>query len=708
MQANQANKNDLPDVRDMEKATLLVEQSKKKKIFVKIVRSNGKTQPFSALTFPDTSLNNSAVLVEWDNGQPVRIEQVDGTVLFPRESNTAKKGNTSVRNPAYAPYNFVPLNDKPVLVEKPKEENKYHSRDAKEKADYYTGWIDIDIKTLTPLYIRGTLTEDEVSQGKVSNDKPDFFSPSGRLRIPGSSLRGLIRSMVEMVSYGKFHFADRKRRLYYRGLADRSNLRSEYQRRMSSYDRRNKKTQYKCSAGLLFRSNSEKKERGEHFEIQPSGNFRQIYKNEARQKVKRINKDYAEFNWYKVDESYLVVSGDMANKKRDWLITPPSRSTEFMPILPQDVQSYLDDSTRGKDVPNLIQDTRQRRTGVPCFYVRWQDEAGKERISFGHTGMFRLAYEKTIAEHIPDELLNDKRMDLAEAIFGNETTRSSRVFFEDAFCTQDDERQQTKKYPQILSEPKPTTFQHYLVQDSDEIKQLKHYNSNSTIRGYKAYWHKSGNKWESDEQEKMKDSSQCTEIRPVITDTLFSGKIRFENLTATELGALLFSLDLPKGCGHKLGMGKPLGLGSIRITPKLYLSDRPKRYKSLFTEWASAPAPVPVEETAELKEQFEVFILSKTGKSEGTSLWGTRRLRELLTMLHIDLGNHLEKIDVKRYMAIKPCNEFKSRNVLPTPSKVSATFNIDNVLNEIINEKKRLKKQIKGSEFPASFISGEK
>jgi hypothetical protein len=58
----------------------------------------------------------------------------------------------------------------------------------------------------------------------------------------------------------------------------------------------------------------------------------------------------------------------------------------------------------------------------------------------------------------------------------------------------------------------------------------------------------------------------------------FSGRVRFNNLTNLELGALLEALQLPSGCSHRLGMGRPLGLGSVRITSRLRLVDRAARY----------------------------------------------------------------------------------------------------------------------------------
>ena len=567
-----------------------------------------------------------------------------------------------VRNPAYAPYNFVPLNQKIVAInpEIP-EANKYHT-------NRNTGWIDLEIETLTPLYIRGTLTQDEILAGEESKDNPDFFSPVNRIRIPGSSLRGIIRSLVEIVSYGKFHFFDDKR-LYYRGLADRSNLRDEYQRKMSSYDRRARKSQYKFSAGILRKTKHS--DRGEHFEIVSSGdNFKQILKSEAKATVKAIGKKYREFEFYDIGEGYIVVSGNIPGKKRDWLIYSPPQNAEIIKLDNKDIQGYLGDRNRSENVPNLIDLARKRGKGVPCFYVRWKDENGKDRISFGHTGFFRLAYEKTIGEHIFEELLKTGKIDFAESIFGNETTHAGRVFFEDAFLTKGQENPLLEEQiPQILSEPKPTTFQHYLVQNNDEVRKLNHYNSDTVIRGYKMYWHKSGKNWQEADQDAIeKHRTQYTCIQPVKSGIKFKGKIRFENLSDEELGALLFALELPQGCAHKLGMGKPLGLGSVKITSSLYLSNREQRYRDFFAEWDNKISPEDNDTIKEIKRKFEKYVLEELGETNGKSLWETERLKELLVMLHVGIGRDLEKDNANRYMSIAPHNEFKNRYILPKAS----------------------------------------
>ncbi len=565
---------------------------------------------------------------------------------------------TYVKDPAYAPYNFIPLNEQVVEAEEIPEFDRYHE-------GRFTGWIDLEIETQTPLYIRDTLTQEEWksreerSDGDKRQDNPDFFSPAGRLRIPGSSLRGMIRTLVEMTSYSKFKLFNDKH-LYFRGLADMSNLRKEYQEKMTSFDKQKRRPVYNISAGVLRKI-------GLDYFIFPS-DWKQIFKDEAKRKVKETGKEYKEFCFYKLKEGYLIVSGNMPNKKRDWIILFPNQTTPKIQIPKEDIENYKNDATRADQVNDSLDLIECAKKGdVPCFYVMWKDLYGKDRVSFGHTGMFRLAYEKTIGEHIPDCLKTDcgKGYDLSEAIFGNEYRFSSRVFFEDAFLLPHQQSVLMKEgTPKILSTPKPTTFQHYLVQTQDNNRQLNHYNSNSAIRGYKLYWHKSGNHWEETDSKKMEKSpKQYTKIAPVRKNVKFTGRIRFENLSNVELGALLFCLDLPDGCCHKLGMGKPLGLGSIHIKSTLFLSNRKTRYKEFFSEWIGI-SPSDKKVSDDIKQDFETYILGKLCYKE-EKLWLTKRLQSLLAMLTYDLGIKVEEKGMSRYLTIEPQNEFKHRPILP-------------------------------------------
>jgi hypothetical protein len=307
-------------------------------------------------------------------------------------------------------------------------------------------------------------------------------------------------------------------------------------------------------------------------------------------------------------------------------------------------------------------------------------------------------------------------VDLAEAIFGylekggTAKGRAGRVYFTDAICElgqKDIYLPQGIITPQILGSPKPTTFQHYLVQDKGEGKghdpdqkdKLAHYGTptpdETVIRGHKLYWHKQdGLRVEDFSENKVinwKSDTQHAQIKPVSEGIRFSFRVYFESLTNVELGALLWAMDLPKGYHHKIGMGKPLGLGSVAISLKLIITNRSQRYSKLFNDnyWNTG-------EDADLylakyKEEFEDYVLRHMDQNERDSaqaLSQLPRIQMLLKMLKWPGPNP----DLTNFMTIDP-NKYKDRPVLPDPlnmeshkgviiplpkEKVSGSKNINN------------------------------
>ncbi|MCF6147690.1 MAG: TIGR03986 family CRISPR-associated RAMP protein [Candidatus Kuenenia sp.] len=607
---------------------------------------------------------------------------------------------------ATAPYNFVPLNNKIVISKEipGKGEcafDRYHT-------SKYTGYIKLTIETKTPLYIRDTLDGKEMLEynGEKNRVNPDFFSPGKKVRIPGSSLRGMIRTMVEMLSFGKFGFFDDKR-LCFRAVADRSRLGSDYMDIMvdkknncfpnikagvlkklnQSYVIYPSKTLPAGSKGTqIYRINFDKTTKvvdGTTGFVVPDFEFREIYFQPV------IPSDHTHYRWdnykktnvpYKLryaklasvsdkkdtshpQKGFIVASGEFGTKKHlHWVINEPDN--KCISIDENVIREYKDDSSRDERA-DLLEKLKAYTSGVPCFYIL---NDRKEVTSFGHTGMFRLAYEKKISEHIPPEFQDGTKVDITEAIFGNEKTFAGRVFFEDAFLQNptDDDHEEIQISKTLLG-PKPTTFQHYLVQTEENLnnhpRNLAHYNSSNAIRGNKLYWHKSA-RWKKDNQGDFNPKID-TKMRPIKSGRTFVGNVRFENLSDIELGALLFSLELPGNCCHKLGMGKPIGLGSVKITPTLMLSDRETRYTDLFAEWPLTVSAFPNKDIAYFKKEFEKHILNEI-KETKTKLWEVDRMKELKSMLVFDTVRDDEKT---RYMTIEP-NEFRVRNILPRPTVV--------------------------------------
>lgn len=588
--------------------------------------------------------------------------------------------NNSSDDVARAPYNFVPLNNSLVLADNLPRKG-IHGNYLESRC---TGFIECELETLTPIYIRGSLTKKEVKVQKQAKEKSDFFSPAKKIRIPGSSLRGMVRNLLEVTSWGKFGFFEEKN-LYFRAFAGSSkSLREEYSNQMKPEDEISGNSIYKMSAGYLVKD-------GFNYLIYPAEidscgkQFSNIGIEESETKIKDLGKERRYFNYYKLLDDYnIVVSGKMDNKKNDWIINPINRNPENQIKIPEeDIVNYKLDESRGKNVPNLLK-LCEDNNEIPCFYVEWTDNEIKYRVSFGHTALFRISYHKSIGEHIPlNNTENKSKFDFANAVFGStleergsldKSSLAGRVFFEDAFLLDPTENPIMREgTPQVLLGPKPTSIQLYLEQTENNKDTLKNYNDEVRIRGNKFYWHKSGLYWEADRNSISKNKNILTRIKPVKPHTKFKFKIRYENLTENELGALLFILKLPEGCAHKIGMGKSLGFGSIKITPTLYISNRRKRYSTLFVNnnsWNLAETKQENDAIDEIISIFESHILTKIGieeKGSDDSLWNTPRLKQLRTLLDVENGKKLEQEHKTTYMGIK---EFKERKVLPSPENV--------------------------------------
>jgi CRISPR/Cas system CSM-associated protein Csm3 (group 7 of RAMP superfamily) len=126
-------------------------------------------------------------------------------------------------------------------------------------------------------------------------------------------------------------------------------------------------------------------------------------------------------------------------------------------------------------------------------------------------------------------------------------------------------------YTIILSGPKPRHTAFYL----DEQNRLA---------GRKFYYHHTSIKTASHwlpEANTPADKRQNQYIKPIGTNSVFTFSTHFENLAQDELNLLLYALVLEPTMRHKIGQGKPAGLGSVEISlTQLEFIDYRQRYTS--------------------------------------------------------------------------------------------------------------------------------
>lgn len=620
---------------------------------------------------------------------------------------------------ARAPYNFVPLNDVVVQFPQPPSRDRYHSTRR-------TGYLAVTMTTLTPLFVamvyQSGIDAPQVKEAFMATLDDQPF-------IPGSSFRGVIRQLLEIVAYAKFKMFDRERRLFFRALADTTDLKEEYQDYMQGpvSSQPKSRTSPKSEGGYLNYDKAEHK-----YYIIPAQRIEGTsYRAEDYQLETFCYREES-------DKSYLISTGPMPKKKKILRMYPPDKHGATIWLSNDDVQDYQSDT--GRNIPiNILESAKQRRYvsskkcrndvsfphGVPVFYQEIKGPRDN-RVIFGHTPYFRVPYNYSIGDHVPKDI-KESGIDLVDALFGVphaskasngsmvSNSWATRLFFEDLTLSSSNYDWQLFGVciPKILSAPKPTTIQHYLEQhDIKHQKQRHNWNTPGVnLRGYKLYWHRktphdkqSPYSWLEKEGVEENDRTHIKMHNVVKTGVKFSGRIRFENLTDVELGALLFVLQLPPGCALKLGMGKPLGLGSVQVQVDHIIQQDPMRYYCNLTHdgtWDRAETDV-VLHAEKYRRIFEEYMMAEIYRQRGVegslpnrSLWDEPRLsklRKILTWPEYHDGDNEAWNAATRYLDIicetdcvdcssnktkginTAINEYRSRCILPSIDKVLEDF----------------------------------
>jgi CRISPR-associated protein (TIGR03986 family) len=661
------------------------------------------------------------------------------------QRNLPKQQNPSEKYQALAPYNFVPLPEKIVTVGLPPDQDVYWPPEAAN-----TGHITCTLTTLSPLYTRGMMNPEfyraygekafhELDETQ-KNERAQFFHIDDAQQpvIPGSSLRGMLRALVEIISYSKVQDVTNQP-LVYRAVGDTTSHGNRYRERIM-HDDGNKRYSPRVRAGYMdaasgggwqivpaqqingttfariwiddIPSNLDKVEgckNAAHIYIQPGPyeyqNVRGGFIKNRFSKVLRVSAQPGTSTG--LVAGTLARSGPMASKRTEAVVFPADTSAEPIAI-PFDLeQAYREQISQEQQ--ELLGKNGVLNEKQPVFYLVEHNKL----IFFSHTMMMRLPYRQTPLDFVPKHLCQPEEVDLTEAIFGytkqtgegKAKAYAGRVFVSPATLESGQSQIWLKPdeviTPKILGGPKPTTFQHYLVQlrpDPEEVgrtkdgrpklvKQLSDYAADlgeTALRGSKLYWRKgvvNAAEFQESQENLSERDTQHTRLKPVAPEVKFTFKIYFENLSDKELGALLWALTLPgepdKQYCHSLGMGKPLGLGAVKLEPTLYLDDRRTRYSSLFGQggWDTATHVVTEVDTAGFINRFDHFIRQQIGAENEPSLGSVERIRMLLKLLEWP-GPAREKT---RYLEIErrdptlkrgKVNEYKDRPVLPDPLHV--------------------------------------
>lgn len=502
------------------------------------------------------------------------------------------------------PYNFVPvdLRAKRECIDV-----------TKKREPLLTGYLDCGLICKTPLAIPDT-------QNAVSEDgkhyKYPFYMAGGSVPvIPGSALRGVIRNVFEALTNSCFGTMQKDTRVTIRsakaftpGLLIRETdgwKLYKAKRWLLVTDKKFFDSQELAQSGILcYRREDLSFHTGQEVTFL-AGRADDVYESRGRKIGPYIKKVLKEEEKGKISgdvRSGFFCQGEIAPKRHFESVFEKGRKLEIK-VTEQDFERL--ESTlaiyRNKSINQKYQDpsetaktnnSKENHTGypdyenakkkgvIPVYFDEKETEKGKLYLTMAALG--RKAFQRSLNDAAGKRSHQEctKRSSLcpACALFGTvgEENLGSRVRFTDAECTNFDGNSMTENVTFAeLSSPKISYTPFYLrpangkkAEDYKEIDYKPGYDSRELeIRGRKFYWH---HKPDSSSAKNIERNERNATFDVLNENAEFNFRIYFDGITDGQLAMLEEAVHLndnePDGdkC-HKIGHGKPLGYGSVKI-----------------------------------------------------------------------------------------------------------------------------------------------
>lgn len=494
------------------------------------------------------------------------------------------------------PYNFIPFEGN--------INNKRISRETAyaKKSELLSGWLDVKLTTRTPLiipdgahprywdiekkeYING---EDEVKCRKNDIHKEyDFFrSPDGIPTIPGSELRGMLRSVYEIVTNSCVPF-----------LLDEKPI----SRRVPVYGAlcHHGLLAYENDHWVLYKATIVKKEAANGIYVNEKDGC--VYVNGKKLPYK--NGEYVEdLGWVQynipVNKSEYSIrflkKGNEIVKK--WEIRDNEPYRALLSALNRDGAGSGRNSNK---IPNknLCDALEKAKSGdknlVPVYYMsvtRIKENGDDEVLVYlSNSSIGRIAQKRKWKDIMGDYVPCSSTDELCPAclLFGTTNGKGLKGRVQVTDATPDNVGKLTyeKHTLDILSTPRTSAFEFYLRKPTDnatfwnfdfygemkkytlangkEINRIEYYDlPAATPRGRKMYWHSKISK----DNNKKRNLNNTVEA----VNGKFRFKIYFDEITREQLDTLLWTItlgdnNLNSSLQHKLGHAKPLGYGSVKL-----------------------------------------------------------------------------------------------------------------------------------------------
>lgn len=505
-----------------------------------------------------------------------------------------------------APFNFVPLSDNVFFP----EWSKQISHDVP-FSDGECGIIELSMTAETPIFVRNGYNR---GVSKDNTKYLNFNNHNGTYFIPSTTIKGAIRNVLEIASFGKmarisddrYSLRDLQLKKQYLSFFQNSDVHCGWltkiddstvkitdhgiPRRISHWDLdkawgTNFSTIFK-DAELLRKDEN----RTAFYKINlakgktTKGVFTEIPLNPDNAVDKRIKVFFDPTGTLKGE---IVLTGQPSARKdrvidNNGTVIKKGSGKCYEFVFPETVENEftLDtENTKGiyKDFCFIYKESsdwlfwhKQLESGkaVPVFFSIKDDSL----IHFGLSYLYKLPAKKRMKEFLP-ELHRNENMDLSECIFGvtsSDDSLKGRVQFSHCFLISGSPSGVILK--PYMGSPKPSYYPIYLEQEGTNGYPSKEFTTfldkDVKLKGWKRY-----PVHEETSPFILLDGVKEENLNPFIpieSGAVFTCKVRFQNLRKSEIGALLFSIGISKNFSHSIGFAKAYGYGKIKFeSPKL-------------------------------------------------------------------------------------------------------------------------------------------
>lgn len=504
----------------------------------------------------------------------------------------------------YNPYDFVPMPRK-------------KARHTEEEGERLSGYIEYELTTKTPLFIPNTSSKkafsasDEISEHasmdfysyELLDEKERYDDKYHTPVIPGSAIRGLLRNVYETLTDSCYsavndeaqlfkrtsdaykpglikRMADGKFALYAAEEAIFAGTDSRLRDGAKVYFSVKQKVESQNSFG---RRNVPTRDLVDEILDKPS---RDAYTGYAKKGERDIRGREGKWHLFRLKNSAKAVKDDISLELEGLELVLRSyadpRVNKKLGDGPQAHKGYASYS-------KAFESFKQNSQVNDCFPVYYSMVVQDKIYYLSPAAITKEAYQTKVRNVLEKRGLHpcQERSDACPtcAMFGfvgkdNEVSRSSQIRVLDASVRNPLENESSyyvNKWMTLneLSSPKISSTEFYLRKPSPraDFWTYDYYyeggvakpNLNPELSGRKMYWH-----YEPKLSASVEKTKRNVTVRMLKENVVFVGKVYFDSISRKQLERLIWICNISKETtyGYKLGMGKPLGLGSIAMEVK--------------------------------------------------------------------------------------------------------------------------------------------